>query len=147
MDVVTALETGVRHGDVITVTREAPETGKTRVEWEKPREKQGYYVSQVDLYLMGKLLPHDNIDMGFYAYAAGAGRTGNLSLRTERVMYIPNSDELIVFSRPLADQGEQISHYDSKGIMTKRLFPSTRELVSTTEKQLRAIWKIEKPKK
>jgi len=112
---VTASETGVREGNEITVTRQSPEAGITPDLWElpkdepkdfqgQPEDQEAYcYIPQVDLYLLGKLLPRKNVELGFYTYIPGAGRTGKVSLRTERIIYDAKTGRSTVFSRPLAD--------------------------------------------
>jgi hypothetical protein len=138
---ITALETGVREGNGITVSRQAPNVGITQDQWEIPKDKKVYsYVPQVDIYLLGKLLPKENTGLGFYTYVPGAGKTGKLSLRTERIIADPKTGHMTVFSRPLADHDEHVSHYDKQGMLIKRVFPDGRHILVTTDKQLRAIW-------
>lgn len=119
----------------ISVTREGPE-GKKTFTWDVPTHG---YISQVECQMLDTLLPHDNAtDMGFYAYSFNTGR---LTYRTERI--VPGKDgNVMVYSRPLPEQPEQVSQFRVTGGLVKRTLPSGQAIVPSTRQDLLARWQI-----
>lgn len=133
----TWYETGVRNGDQVTVIRQGP-SGITRHTWRTPPDG---YLSQVQLYLLAPLLPRKETDeWGFYAYYPN---TGTISLRTVRVVPDGDSGGFHVYSRPSPEEPEQVTHYTSDGMMTKRELAEDRQIVPTTRQELANIWNID----
>ena len=128
-------ETGVRSGDQITVTIEGP-GGVETMKWERPQKG---YLAQVELYLLGRILPHTKEQtFGFYAYHSSVGKLG---FRTERVVPAPNGS-FQIYSRPNLEKGEQVSRYDQNGMLIKRFLPGDRVILPATRSELYRIWKI-----
>ena len=124
----------------ISVTRETP-SGHEQFKWEQPREGKEYlpFLSQVEMYLMGSLIPHrESKEYGFYAYSP---LTGKVSFRTDRVHPMPNGT-FKIFSRVSAERPEQISHYDKSGVLIERMFPDGRRVIPATSAQVNAIWQL-----
>lgn len=138
--VFQALEIGVRNDAEIIITRQTPDGVKNH-QWERPSGRRGYYVSQVDLHLLGRLVPQKSQEMGFYAYYPNDGR---LSFRAERIVAEPGGS-VSVFSRPTLDHGEQESRFDRTGRMLRRTLPTGQQVVPTTRSQLASIWRIKLP--
>ena len=140
-----AVEIGIRHANEIVITRETP-TGVQNATWTVPTGDQGHYVSQVDVMLLGRLLPQTATEMGFYAYYPTEGR---LTFRTESVTPQAGGGAT-VRSQPVPDQEEQVTVYDRAGRMVRRNLPSGQEIIPATEAQLRSIWAqslTDKPRK
>jgi len=130
---VSWAETGVRDGDLITVSQESP-TSVKKFQWERPSEEKGsLYLSQVELYLIGGLLPRNvPMNVGFYNYYS---KTGTVTFRTERVAPGPNGT-VTLHSRPTPDEPEQVTTYDRDGRLTHRTLPNGWQVVPTTRAEL-----------
>src|SRR6185369_10996180 len=110
------VETGVRSGDKITVSKQEPGSNKD-FKWEKPKEG---YLSQVEVLLLDALLPHTAAtDVGFYAYYPLQGK---LTFRSERVAPQPDGS-CRVYSRPAPEHAEQVSYFGTDGRLQKRVLP------------------------
>ncbi len=132
-DTVSWAETGVRSGTAMTVTRQGPE-GIEENKWKTPDKE---YVSQVELYLLGGLLPRkEKVELGYYAYFPAEGK---ITFRTERI--VPLTDgSLEVHSRPAPDQPEQVSRYDAAGRLLERVLEDDMRLIPAGKAELAAIW-------
>ncbi len=131
---VTWVESGLRTGPLLRVTREGP-AGMEQHKWPTP---ESGYIPQVELVVLGSLLPHDHAaSYGFYAYYANSGK---LTLRTERV--VPGSDGgYAVYTRTSLEQPELKSRYDSSGQLLERDMGGGRRLVRSSQADIKAIWK------
>ncbi len=132
-DTISWAETGIRSGNNVTVSRQGPE-GIEDNKWLSPEEG---YVSQVDLYLLGALLPRkEKAEMGYYAYYPAAGK---ITFRTERL--VPRTDGgLEVYSRPSPDEPEQMSRYGDNGRLLERTLENDTRLIPVGKAELAAIW-------
>ncbi|MCE9589139.1 MAG: hypothetical protein K8S99_01290 [Planctomycetes bacterium] len=134
-DATTWAETGVRDKLKITVTHEGP-TEKKDSHWEVPPNS---YVSQAELWMFDALLPHKKpTEMGFYAYTPNAGR---VSFRTERVV-VQSDGTVLVYSRPILEQPEQVSYFKATGGLIKRMLPSGQVVFPATRQELAARWSL-----
>lgn len=134
---ITATETGVRTGDEINIRRETPEDSSNQ-RYQLPRENEGYYVPQLDLHLLGQIIPRQAGEVGFYAYFPGAAK---MSFRTE-TFSVDGEGNLMIRSRPTPSQGEQISKYDRAGRLLERTLPGGQQLIPTTPQKLGQLWKV-----
>jgi len=132
---VTWVDTGTRQDENVTLVREGPD-GKRDFSWKVPLE---HYLSQVEIYLLHGLLPHEKRgDYSFYAYNPAKGA---MALRTERVIPDVNGTYKII-SRRTQDQQEQVSTYDRRERLITRTLSSKQVILPTTAQQLKAVWKL-----
>jgi len=126
-------QTGLRDGDRIEVSQETPTNIKS-FPWTKPPAS---YLSQVDLFNLPAMLPHDQpTELAFYAFHPVARK---LSLRTLRIEPLPGGGYR-VFDRPTPDRAEQIATYDHNGKLLERKMPDGRTYHATTAQELKRIW-------
>ena len=115
---------------IITLNR-----GDQKIKWLRPDRA---YLSQVELLLLGRLLPHEQeTEMGFYAYHAGSGRLAFLT-----VHIVPGADggfELRI--RPRPDAHEHVYAYDAAGRLQRWHMPTGRLIVATTPDEMKRVWK------
>lgn len=121
--------------------------GKLMLNRESPQEKKPYewgslpqgYITQVMSQLLPALLgPADKGTLAFYAYY---GNTGKISLRTERVEAASDGSYKI-FSRPSPEQQEQVSWYDAKGKLVRRVLPGGQVLQPATANEIVTRWQL-----
>ena len=130
---LTWAETGLRFEDDINVIRPGLAARKQQA-WRKPDA----YLSQVDLHLMERLLPHHRRQVfGFYAYLPSANK---ISYRAVRVEPTPDGGYL-VHTRATPVYGESVAQYDKHGQFMGRLLSGGRALIPTTPEKLESIWK------
>ena len=128
-------ETGVRHQDQITVSREGP-SGIHEFHWQRPPVG---YLSQVEVILLHQLLtPQVSPVLGFYAYNPNSRK---ITFRTERCVASTNG-AYVVYSRPSPESSEQASCYNAMGHLVKRVLPSGQQLVPATKRELTTRWKL-----
>jgi len=126
-------QTGLRDGDRIEVSQETPTNIKS-FPWTKPPVA---YLSQVDLFVLPALLPHDQpTELTFYAFNAISRK---LSLRTLRIEPLAGGGYR-VHDRPTLDRAEQVATYDHNGKLLKRKMPDGRTYLATTSQELKRIW-------
>lgn len=128
-----AAETGLRSGQSLTVSSEGPEQLDEQ-EW--PELPQAY-LSQVNLHLLGRLLPRDEQrTLAFYAYHSASDR---VALRIVRVVPLEQGGYR-VYQRPTPEHREEVATYDAEGRLLQRRLADGRVIVPTTEQELAAIW-------
>ena len=130
---LTWAETGVRSDGQVKVFRPGVAARKQQA-WSKPDA----YLSQVDLHLMGRLLPHKKpMEFGFYAYLPAANK---ISYRTVRVEPTPDGGYMI-YTRATPEYGESVAQYDKDRKLIGRLLSGGRALIPTTTDELERLWK------
>ena len=130
---LTWAETGLRFENHIQVIRPGVASRKQQA-WRKPDA----YLSQVDLHMMERLLPHHQPQVfSFYTYLPS---TNKISYRTVRVEPTPDGGYL-VYTRATPRYGESIAQYDRHGQFMGRLLSGGRAMIPTTPEQLKIIWK------
>ncbi|MCX5659920.1 MAG: hypothetical protein NTW19_09385 [Planctomycetota bacterium] len=150
-DARTVSETGVRTKSSVEINRATNATNRNKVVWNLAKRNivngqevgnhrmDQAYLSQVELYLLPRLLPHKNTEpMGFYAYY---GNTGKIAYRTERVVVEPDGSYKVI-SRPTPEQPEQVTIYNAGGMLVKRIQPGGQILVPATKAEIAVKWKL-----
>ena len=126
------VETGVRTGAQLTVSRE----GATGVK-EYQRVLPEAYLSQVELYLLGRLgatIPWEEI--GFYAYFPSVGTITFQSVRLD-----PGEDNAYrLISRPTPNSPPTITSHDAAGGVMSQAIPGGRSLLPASRAELNALW-------
>ncbi len=127
-------ETGVRSHDKITVSLERP-SGVDNRRWKKP--PQGY-MSQVEIHMLEQVLgPQTREPMGFYAYYPNAQTIVYRTVSTQR----DQDGSFTIHTRPAPDQEQQVSYYNPKGELIKRVLPGGQVLMPTTKQRVTARWR------
>ena len=158
----TWVETGVRGGGRLMVTRESPPADETvrnvrqheRFVTDKPapadEELAGSvedlawgdppvaYLTQVELFALPRLIPADAEPMSFYAYNPA---TASLSLRTVRAVTSADGGKT-VYDRPTARRAEIVTRFDAGGKLIEQQLPGGLRLVPTTPEELRRTWDL-----
>ena len=132
-DATSWVETGLREGDVITVSRQS-EAGVKEYRWIPPAP----YLSMVELYLLGQLgqsLPWDN--MGFYAYFPSIGKLTFHTAKLER----SNDKTYRVLFKPTPNSPQRITHYDAAGVFKSNTLPAGRLVQQTKRSVIEAKWR------
>jgi hypothetical protein len=135
---MTVVETGVRSGNVITVTRE--DRGQKRsFEWQTPAEG---YLSQAELYLLPALLPRQaEATYGFYAYYPADGQ---ITYRTIQVQPEGRRGHKVVI-QPSPNSPRETVVFDAAGAMVERRLPANQRIVPSTRRQILAIGAVRDP--
>ena len=131
-DTTTWVETGLRAGDLITVSRQSA-VGDKEYQWQCPQ----YYLSQVELYLLRQLATTTPWqELGFYAYFPSVGRITFHSQRLER----RPDDGYRLFARPTPDTPPTITTYNHTGRFLSQTIPGGRNLLPASRAQIAARW-------
>ena len=126
-------QSGLRDGDNIEVSQETP-TSIKKYPWKRPPFP---YVSQVNLYILPALLPHDKPnELAFYSFNQDSV---SLSLRTLRIEPLANG-AYRVHDRPTPERPEQVSTYGPTGRLIEQRMTDGRVYLATTPQQLKQIW-------
>lgn len=135
---MTVVETGVRSGNVITVTRE-DRGQKKSYEWQTPAEG---YLSQAELYLLPALLPRQTeATYGFYAYYPSDGQ---ITYRTI-VVNPEGRGGYKVLIQPSPNSPRETVVFDAGGAMVERQLPGDQRIVPSTRRQILAIGAVREP--
>lgn len=135
---MTVVETGVRSGNVITVTRE-DRGQKKSYEWQTPAEG---YLSQAELYLLPSLLPRQaQAVYGFYAYYPSDGQ---ITYRTVTVQPAGRGGHQVVI-QPSPNSPRETVVFDAGGTMVERQLPGDQRIVPSTRRQILAIGAVHEP--
>ena len=133
LDKMARQETGVRSHDMIEIKRDGP-MGPTTRSWKRPPRA---YLSQVELQLMGPLLPHRHRQrMAFYGYHPDTGR---ITMRTVNI--VPAGDgSYRAYSRASLDHPDDVSTYDRDGRLIRRNLPGGIVIEPATPQKMKSIW-------
>lgn len=124
---------GIRNGVEVKVSQESPTNIKEH-SWNVPPYP---YLSQVDMYVLPALLPHDNpTQLAFYSFHQNSNK---LSLRTLRIEPLPGGSYR-VFDRPTPDRVEQVATFSPTGRLIERRMSDGRVYLATTPQELKRIW-------
>jgi hypothetical protein len=132
-DATTWVETGIRSGKVIKLTRRRGDGATKEHEWERP----DIYLSQVQLHLLGQLGASSPWSkMGFYVYSPSVGK---IMFHTEK---LERSDDQTYrrVSQPTPDSPPFIMTYDAQGRLQSQIIPGGRRLLPTSRKQIALMW-------
>ena len=131
-DATSWVETGLREGDVITISRQSP-AGVKEYRWVPPAP----YLSMVELYMLeqlGQSLPWDHI--GFYAHFPSVGKLTFYSAKLER-----DKDKTYrVLLKPTPNSPQRIAHYDATGLFKSMTTPTGRLIQRTKRSVIEAKW-------
>lgn len=128
-------ETGLYSKGTLSLTRQSPQEKKP-YEWNNLPE---FYLSQAHAMLLPQLLdPTVKDTLAFYAYYAN---TGKIALRTERVV-AASDGSYKVFSRMSPELDEQVTWFDAKGNIIKRVLPGGQVMVPATATQINTRWQL-----
>ncbi len=126
-------QTGLRNADGMEVQQETP-TSIKKLPWKIPPYP---YMSQVNMYILPALLPHDKpTELAFYSFHQTSHK---LSLRTLRIEPLPGGSYR-VFDRPTPDRTEQVATFSPTGRLIERRMTDGRTYLATTPQELRRIW-------
>lgn len=115
------------------VSQETP-TSIKKFPWNVPPHP---YLSQVNMYILPALLPHDKpTELAFYSFHQNAHK---LSLRTLRIEPLPGGSYR-VFDRPTPDRTEQVATFSPTGRLIERRMSDGRIYLATTPQELKRIW-------
>ncbi len=137
---MTVIETGVRSGNRITVTRE-DRGQKKSFEWQAP---PAGYLSQAELYLLPPLLPKavpasvspdGSSTLGFYAYYPSDGQ---ITYRTATVTP-DNRGGTRVTIHPSPNSPFETLVFDADGALAERQLPNNQRIIPSTRRQILAI--------
>jgi len=131
-DATSWVETGLREGDVITVSRQSP-AGVKEYRWVPPAP----YLSLVELYLLGQLgqsLPWD--EMGFYSYFPSVGTLTFHTAGLER----GDDKTYRVLLKPTPNSPRRITRYDAAGLFKSKTVPAGRLVQQTSRSAIEAKW-------
>lgn len=132
-DIQNWRQTGLRDGDAMEVSQESP-TSIKKLPWKVPPYP---YLSQVNMYILPALLPHDEpTELAFYSFHQNSRK---LSLRTLRIEPLPGGSYR-VYDRPTPDRTEQIATYSPTGRLIERRMNDGRVYLATTPQELKRIW-------
>ncbi|MEM9915657.1 MAG: hypothetical protein AAF911_11910 [Planctomycetota bacterium] len=105
-------------------------------EWVAPDRS---YLSQMQVWTLGKMLPHD--EAGVYCFSAYHSDTGKPGLRTVEVRPLDDGG-WVVFDRPTSKLSPTRSVYNADGQLVERVTPQGVRLVPTTPEELAEVWGI-----
>ena len=106
------------------------------LEWEPdPR----YYLSQGELWHLGRLLPRDGSFTGEFGLAAYDGRLAQLPIRQDR--WTRDGKQWLLESQPGRDKPVERSWFDANGLMVKRVEADGTTTELSTQDDIKARWK------
>lgn len=119
---------------VMTTSARIPDG--TELEWEPdPR----YYMSQGELWHLGRLLPRDGSFTGEFAVAAYDGRLAQLPIRQDR--WTRAGTQWLLESQPGRDKPVERSWFDADGLLVKRVEADGTTTELSTQADIKARWK------
>jgi len=119
---------------VMTTSARIPDG--TELEWEPdPR----YYLSQGELWHLGRLLPRDGSFTGEFGMAAYDGRLAQLPIRQDR--WSPDGKRWMLESQPGRDKPVERSWFDADGLLVKRVEADGTTTELSTQDDIKARWK------
>lgn len=129
----TWVETGIRSGKVIKLTRRRGDGVTKQHEWPVP----DIYLSQVHLHLLGQLGASSPwTKMGFYVYAPNFGK---IMFHTEQLDRADDQTYSRV-SQATPDTPPFIMTYDLQGRLQSQIIPGGRRLLPASRKQIAIMW-------
>ncbi|MBI1369106.1 MAG: hypothetical protein GC162_10685 [Planctomycetes bacterium] len=125
-------ESGIRTGDAITVTTDAPQGAGKR---DYARPKIGY-LSQVESYLLPQLLPIDRPGTyAFYFYSALEGKVG---FRTDTVT--PMLSGVVIETRLSPNDAPRKATYDANRKLVEKDLGGGNKMIPATAADIQRIW-------
>lgn len=119
---------------VMTTSARIPDG--TELEWEPdPR----YYLSQGELWHLGRLLPRDGSFTGEFGMAAYDGRLAQLPIRQDR--WTRDGKQWLLESQPGRDKPVERSWFDANGLLVKRVEADGTTTELSTQDDIKARWK------
>lgn len=119
---------------VMTTSARIPDG--TELEWEPdPR----YYLSQGELWHLGRLLPRDGSFTGEFGMAAYDGRLAQLPIRQDR--WTRAGKQWLLESQPGRDKPVERSWFDANGLLVKRVEADGTTTELSTQDDIKARWK------
>jgi hypothetical protein len=119
---------------VMTTSARIPDG--TELEWEPdPR----YYLSQGELWHLGRLLPRDGSFSGEFGMAAYDGRLAQLPIRQDR--WTRDGKQWLLESQPGRDKPVERSWFDANGLLVKRVEADGTTTELSTQDDIKARWK------
>jgi hypothetical protein len=129
----TFVETGIRAGQTLTITLDAP-AGHKQHAFEVPRVG---YLSQVESLMLAQLLPIDRpATYGFYCYHSNLGR---ITYRTDQVTPALTGFTLSTTLSP--NEPAIRSSYDSSRRLTEKALSPERTLTPTSAQEIQRLWR------